>query len=61
MRKAILAIIVGVATAVAVGLVAAVLKELDVKIPGEYLAGVAALLGLLAGVWFYFTDQTPLR
>jgi hypothetical protein len=62
LRRVILAVVVGVVTALVVGLVGVLLLETDVRVLvslGSFLKAWATVLGFLAGVWYYITGQSP--
>lgn len=54
-----LAVVVGVITALVVALIGYILVEVGLVSIGGFVKGISALVGLLAGVWFFFTGQTP--
>lgn len=57
--KVILSIVVGIVVAVVVKIVGAVLVDSGASNTGSYLNAVAALLGLAAGLWYYFAGTNP--
>lgn len=62
LRKGILAVVVGVVTALMVALVGSVLAEVNqdmVATLGDFLKTYSFLFGVLAGIWYYFTGETP--
>lgn len=59
--RIILSIVVAVATGILVKIVGAALLDAGVAHVGTYLTGVAVLLGILAGIWFYFASPYPTR
>ena len=54
LRRVILSIIVAVVTGIVVMLIGYGLIEAGVAEVGNFLRGVAVLLGILGGVWYYF-------
>jgi hypothetical protein len=58
-KQVILAIVVAIATAILVALVGHALVDSGVVNVGNFLKGIAAVVGILAGIWFYFTRSTP--
>jgi glutamate mutase epsilon subunit len=60
-KQVILAIVVGIVTAIVVALIGVVLVEVGVEQIGNFVKGVAAVVGILAGIWYFFTNQTPTR
>ncbi len=59
--RVILSIVVAVVTAVVVKLVGAGLLDAGAANTGAYLTAVAVLLGICAGVWFFFASPYPSR
>lgn len=59
--RVILSIVVAVAVAVLVKLVGAGLLDAGVSNTGTYLTGVSVLLGILAGIWYFFAGPYPAR
>lgn len=61
-KRIILALVVGVVTTLVIMLVGVILVSIDIswtKTIGQFFQNWAALLGLLAAVWYYFTLGTP--
>lgn len=61
-RKVVLSVVVGVVTWLVVALAGSVLESVNqetVAAIGRFLENYAVLFGLLAGVWYFFTNQTP--
>ena len=62
LTRLILAVIVGIVTFIVLYVVGALLATVDVtwvSTLGSLLKQFSSLLGLIAGVWYYFTGQTP--
>lgn len=58
LKRLILAILVGIATALVVYLIGVVLALLPVVAPlGVVLQGLAWIFGIVAGVWFFLTGE----
>ena len=59
--RIVLAVIVGVVVAVLVGLLGTALIELtSADGVGSFLKGVSGLLGLVAGLWYFFQGSDSL-
>lgn len=58
-KQVVLAIVVGIVTAIVVALLGTVLVEVGVVTIGNFLKGIATVLGILAAVWYFFTNRTP--
>lgn len=62
LRRVLLAVIVGVVTAVVLGLVGTLLVDTDTRFLvslGSFLKAWSVVLGFLAGVWYYLTGEKP--
>lgn len=59
LRQLILAVCVGVVTAIVVALIGVVLVMAHLVEVGNFVKGISAIVGLIAGVWYFFTNQTP--
>lgn len=60
MNRIILAIIVGVVTALVLLLLGNIFSEIGldwVQAIGRFLKTYSSLIGLLAGLWYYFNDR----
>ena len=58
-RKIVLAVIVAVLVTIGLALLGGILAALNVEIAavvGNWLKTYSALLGILAGLWYYFSD-----
>jgi hypothetical protein len=61
LSRVALSVVVGVVTWIVALLVGWVLVEVSLESIGAFVKGVAPLLGLVAGVWYFFTGETPGR
>lgn len=64
LKRIILSVIVGIAVALVCLLLGALLITIKVDFAvaiGEFLNQYAGVIGLLAGIWYYFTGQTLLK
>lgn len=61
LSRAILAIIVGVVTAIVVAVIGLILVKIGLEQIGSFIKGISGLIGLLAGLWYFVTGQTPNR
>lgn len=62
--RLILALVVAIIVTLACTLLGAILVALSVDIAvtiGDWLKHYSAILGVLAGLWFYFTGRTSLK
>lgn len=64
LRKLILAVVVAVVVTLVCYLVGAVLDQLKVQIAitvGDFLKSYGGVIGILAGIWYYFAGGDLLR
>lgn len=64
LRKLILAVVVAVVVTLGCFLLGELLKDLTVQVAvtiGSWLSRYGSVLGILAGLWFFFTDQNWLN
>lgn len=64
LRQIILAVVVAVVVTLACVLLGGILITLKVDIAqtiGEFLKSYSGVLGVLAGLWFFFTNWTPVK
>lgn len=62
-QRLVLSVVVAVVVTLACALLGGILVSLDVAIAvviGHFLQQYAGVLGVLAGIWFYFTGRTTL-
>jgi len=59
--RIILSIVVAVVTGVVIKILGAALLDAGVQNVGAYITTVAVLLGICAGIWFYFASPYPTR
>lgn len=59
--RVILSIVVAVVVGIVVKIVGAGLLDAGVQNTGTYLNGVAVLLGILAGIWYFLAGPYPTR
>ena len=59
LKQLVLAVVVGVITALVVALVGVILVEVGVVQIGNFVKGAATIVGILAAVWYFFTNRTP--
>lgn len=59
LKRVLLAVLVGIVAALVTLLVGHILVEVGVEQIGAFVKGVAVLVGLIAGVWYFLTGQTP--
>lgn len=62
LKKTVLAVCVGVVTAIVIYVIGAIVEDVGVNWThdlGVLLKGFAVILGLVAGVWYFLTGQTP--
>lgn len=57
-RRVVLSIIVAIVTWILVALVGYGLVEAGISEVGSFVRGVAPLLGVLAGIWYFFAGPT---
>lgn len=60
LSKVAMSVVVGVITALVTALIGIVLVSVGVHDIGEFVKGIAPLVGLLAGVWYFFTNRSLL-
>ncbi len=57
LQRIVVSVVVGVVTGLVVYLIGLVLVEVNVESVGDFVKGVAPLLGLLAGVFYMLTGR----
>lgn len=58
MSRVLVAVVVGIVAALLTALVGIIVAELGSGDVGRFLQGISWLVGVLAGVWYYFTGRT---
>lgn len=57
LTRLVLSVVVGIVTAIVIYLLGVVLIEVDAESVGNFFKNVAGILGLLAGIWYFFVGN----